>query len=107
MDTLSWLANYLPWWVLPVVAAVALVATIPYWTPIWAVMPRWLKTAIVAVSGGFTLYWMGRNKGSKDERDQRAKADAAAVETRSKVHDEISNLKPADRDKRLDRWMRD
>jgi hypothetical protein len=106
-STLSYWWNYVPWWVAPIVLAIVLVATIPYWLPLWAGAPKWLKTLLVALGGGLTIYQMGRNKGRKDSDAQIAKQNAQAEAKRTEVDNEIANLNPADRDKRLDRWLRD
>lgn len=107
MDTLSWVFNFVPWW-LWVAIVVVLIAV--FWQvlgPIWLLTPRWLKTALAAIGAVLAAYVAGRNRGSKDERDQRAKADARAVQTRKETDDEVRNLSPSDIDKRLDAWNRD
>lgn len=107
MDTLSWIFNFVPWWVWTV-AGVVLVAV--FWqvlAPIWLVLPKWLKALILGVGALLTAYVAGRNRGSKDERDQRAKADAHAIQNRKDVDDEVRNLPADDLDRRLDKWMRD
>jgi hypothetical protein len=107
MDTLSYAFNHVPWWVWLVAVLVAAGFTVQFWLPIWAVMPNWLKVTLAAVGAVLTAYVAGRNKGSKDERDRRAKADAHAIQNRKDVDDEVRNLSPSDVDKRLDRWSRD
>ncbi|KQW22805.1 hypothetical protein ASC80_05550 [Afipia sp. Root123D2] len=107
MDTLSWLFNFVPWWVWVVIAAVLLAVFWQALLPVWLTLPKWLKGIILGAGALFTAYAAGRNRGSKDEREQRAKADARAVQTRKETDDEIRNAPAADVDRRLDGWMRD
>ncbi|MDB5733240.1 MAG: hypothetical protein JWQ03_3135 [Variovorax sp.] len=107
MDTISWAFNYVPWWVWFVAVLLALGFTIQFWLPIWAVTPRWLKVTLGAIGAILAAYFAGRNRGSKDERDQRARTDARTIQTRTETDHEINNLSPSDTDKRLDRWSRD
>lgn len=107
MDTLSYAFNYVPWWVWLVAAIIAAVLTYQFWLPIWAMLPRPVKVLVAAIAAVLTAYVAGRNKGSKDERDRRAKADAHAIQNRKDVDDEVRNLPTDDLDRRLDRWMRD
>lgn len=107
MDTLSYLLNFIPWWVWTVIAVVLLAV---FWQPVmafWLGAPKWLKGLILGAGALLTAYVAGRNKGSKDERDRRVKADAHAIQNRKDVDDEVRNLSPSDVDKRLDRWRRD
>jgi hypothetical protein len=107
MDTASWLFNYVPWWVWTVIAVVLLAV---FWQPVmafWLSAPKWLKGLIIGAGALLTAYVAGRNKGSKDERDRRAKADAHAIQNRKDVDDEVRNLPADDLDRRLDKWMRD
>ena len=107
MSTLSWAFNFVPWWMWPVGLLVAAIVTWQFWAPIWALLPRPVKVALAAVGAVSVAYIAGRNRGSKDERDQRAKKDARAVQTRKETDDEVRNLPDADVDRRLDKWMRD
>jgi hypothetical protein len=106
MDNLSWAFNYVPWWVWVVAVIVAAIFTYQFWMPIWMALPKWLKGLILGSETLFTAYVAGRNRGSKDERDQRAKADARAVHPKE-TDNEIRNAPAADVDRRLDGWMRD
>jgi hypothetical protein len=101
-DWISWAANFIPWWVWPIALAVVVIAFLPYITPIWNMLPRPLKAAIIAVLGLFTAYWAGRNKGAKDERDKTKKQTDQAITKRQEVHDEVSKLTPSEVDRRLD-----
>lgn len=75
--------------------------------PIWLTLPKWLKGLIIGAGALLTAYIAGRNKGSRDERGGRAKADAHAIQNRKDVDDEVRNLPAGDLDRRLDKWMRD
>ena len=79
MDMLSYAFNFVPWWVWPVGLLVAAIVTWQLWAPIWALLPRSMKVALTAVGAVLVAYIAGRNRGSKDEREQRAKKDAQAV----------------------------
>lgn len=107
MDTASWLFNFIPWWVWTVIAVVLLAV---FWQPVmafWLGAPKWLKGLILAAGALLTAYIAGRNKGSKDERDRRAKADASAIKNRKEIDDEVRNRPAARIDSDLDKWMRD
>lgn len=107
MDWLSYVFNFVPWWVW---TAIVIVLLAVFWQPVmafWLSAPKWLKGLIIGAGALLTAYVAGRNKGSKDERDRRAKADAHAIQTRKETDDEVRNLTPGDADKRLDRWYRD
>lgn len=104
---ISYTFNLIPWWAWGVAIAAALIVTYQFWAPIWAMTPRPIKVAIAAIGAILGAYVAGRNRGSKDEREQRAKKDASAIQTRKEIDDEIRSLNPDDTDKRLDRWYRD
>lgn len=107
MSTISWLFNFIPWWVWTVIAVVLVAVFWQALLPIWLAFPKWLKGLILGAGILLTTYVAGRNKGSKDERDRRAKADAHAIQNRKDVDDEVRNLPADDLDRRLDKWMRD
>lgn len=107
MDTLSYAFNFVPWWVWTIIVVVLLAVFWQALLPIWLALPQWLKGLILAGGALLTAYVAGRNKGSKDERDRRAKADAHAIQNRKDVDDEVRNLPADDLDRRLDKWMCD
>lgn len=107
MSILSWAFNFVPWWAWVVAFIITTTLTWQFWAPIWAVLPTPGKVALAAIGAALVAYIAGRNRGSKDERDQRAKKDAHAVQTRKEIDDEIRNLPDADVDRGLDKWMRD
>lgn len=111
MDTItlfgSWAFNFIPWWVWLVAALIALGLTVQFWSPIWAIMPQWMKAAMLFIGALLLAFFAGRNRGAKDERDMRRDADAHAVENRKEIDNEVSKLDRPAVDRRIDRWMRD
>ncbi|MGB6079091.1 MAG: hypothetical protein WBF99_06480 [Xanthobacteraceae bacterium] len=107
MDTLSYAFNYVPWWVWTIIVIVLVAVFWQTLLPIWLALPKWLKGLILGAGALLTAYVAGRNKGSNDERDRRAKADAHAIQNRKDVDDEVRNLPADDLDRRFDKWMRD
>jgi hypothetical protein len=103
----GWFFNFIPWWAWLVAALVAAALTVQFWAPIWAVMPSWMKAALIFIGAVLLAFIAGRNRGSKDERDVRKEADAHAVERRKDIDHEVANIDRPAADKRLDRWMRD
>lgn len=106
MSTVGWLFNFIPWWLPYVIAAVALVATMPYWGPLWNALPTKLKTVLIALGAGIGLWWMGRNQGAKSERDQLKKREAGAVKQKEQINADVHNATDDDLDRRLDRWRK-
>jgi hypothetical protein len=99
--------DWIPWWAWVIAAGVALAATYPFWSAIWLILPRWIQVSLIAVGAVFAAYFAGRNRGRSNERDRQAKANAEATNRRLKTNEEVRNMRPADRDKSLDQWMRD
>lgn len=107
MDWLSYAFNFIPWWVWTIIVIVPVAVFWQALLPIWLALPKWLKGLIIGAGALLTAYVAGRNRGSKDERDRRVKADANAIKNRKDIDDEIRN-RPATRvDSDLDKWMRD
>lgn len=104
---MSWIIDYVPWWVWVFLAAGALIATYPLWSSIWLILPRWLKVALIGIGSVTAAYFAGRNRGLKNERERQAKANAEATKRRLDTNAEVDRMRPADRDKSLDKWMRD
>lgn len=107
MDMISWAFNFIPWWVWVVAVLILLGFTVQFWTPIWAVLPRPVKIVLGALAALIAAYVAGRNRGAKDERDQRAAANARALQTRAEVDHEVASKSDADLDRDLNGWMRD
>jgi hypothetical protein len=86
------------WWTVPLAGAALVVYRYTGWRGLLAVLTLGLAKG---------LWTEGR-------RHERAKAEQAAerrrleaTATRKRVDDDVANLNPDDRRKRLDRWMRD
>lgn len=103
----SWIIDQIPWWVWAAGAAVALAATYPMWSAIWMLLPRWLKATLIFVGSLGLAYVAGRNRGLKNERERQERANAEATKRRLETNAEVDRLRPADRDKQLDKWLRD
>lgn len=101
--------SYLPTWSYWVIAAVALAATIPYWTPIWLALPRWAKGLILLAGGVFTAWHAGRRQQRIADEQAQREANARAIQRREEVHRDVSKLSDSDIDRKLrgSGWMRD
>jgi hypothetical protein len=104
---ISWIIDSVPYWVWFVLAAIALAATYPFWSTIWLITPRWLKATLIAIAALLATYLAGRNRGLANEKARQAKANAEATKRRLDTNAEVDRMRPADRDKSLDKWMRD
>lgn len=104
---IGWIIDAIPYWVWIIVAAVALAATYPMWGTVWMLLPRWLKATIIFVGSLGVAYLAGRNRGFQNARDRQKEADAQATKRRLETNEEVGRMRPADRDKSLDKWMRD
>ena len=100
--------NRVPWWLLPALAGVALVATWAYWGPIWATLPRPVKTAVLAVGGALAFYGIGRVKGREAEQKMQDLRQARAADDKRRIEDEVKKLPDSDVDDRLRKsgWVR-
>lgn len=101
--------SWLPTWVYWVAAAAALIATIPYWTPIWIAMPKPLKYAILAAGGLFTAWHAGRRQQRLADEQAQREASARAVERRQEIKKDVAKMSDSDVDRELrsSGWMRD
>lgn len=104
---ISWILDFVPYWVWIIVVGIALAATYQIWFAIWLALPRWLKTAIIATASLGLVYLAGRNRGAAGERDRQKKASEQAARRREEIEDEIRDIGHADVDRRLNQWMRD
>jgi hypothetical protein len=103
----DFIIDWVPWWAWVIAVGVALAATYPFWSAIWLVLPRWLKVLFIGIGTVLAAYFAGRNRGRSNERERQARADAEATKRRLKTNEEVRNMRPTDRDKSLDKWMRD
>lgn len=97
------IVDNIPWWGYVLAAAVALAFLYPYAAPIWAVLPRWLKVAIVSFGGLFTAYIAGRNRAAANARQADRERNAQAIQRRSEINKRVDNMKPSDVDAELDK----
>jgi membrane protein required for beta-lactamase induction len=99
--------DHIPWYVYAFVIGLALVASIPYWLPVWNVLPNWLRWLLVAIVTTGLAYFAGRNKAAKDAAAAREKANANAIANRQKVDAKIAGTSDAGVASSLDKWMRE
>jgi len=104
---MSWILDYVPYWVWVVAAVAALAATYPFWSAIWFALPNWLKIALIGTAGLIVAYLAGRNRGTKNAKDAQDKANAQATKQRLETNAEVTNLNAADRKRQFDKWLRD
>jgi hypothetical protein len=104
---MSLILDYVPWWVWPTLIAAGLAVTFPWWSPLWLAAPRWLKALLAFAAAVFAAYSAGRYRGATNERQRQKDADAQATKRRLETNAQVNNLPPGDRDKQLNRWMRD
>ena len=104
-------ANSIPWWVYLTVGVAAVGTALwfasPIILPIWHLIPLPARVALAGVGAAFLAWIAGRNKGARDARELQRRNDAEAIKNHDEVQKEVRNLTPAERDKRLDGWMRD
>lgn len=103
----SWIIDAIPLWVWLAAGAIALAATYPLWSAIWLVLPRPIKAGIIFIGTAVLAYLAGRNRGFQNASDRQKEADAQATKRRLETNEEVGRMPAADRDKSLDRWMRD
>lgn len=107
----SWLLDHIPLWlsltICGVIAAVALYFASPIIIPIWRALPTPIKRVLEVALAVLIAVLAGRYKGAKDERDAAARRNAQAIQNRSEVDHEVSNLSDKATKERLDRWNRD
>jgi hypothetical protein len=108
MDTLSWMFNFVPWWVWLVIAGGgggAILAFVPgalaLVVSVWNMLPRPVKVVLGGIVAILVAYVAGRNKGSKDERDMNEKRGAQATAKRLEIKRDVQNLKPSEVDAQL------
>ncbi len=93
----------IPWWGYVLAAAVALGFLYPYAAPIWAILPRWLKVALIAIGGVFTAYIAGRNRGAANARLADKEKRDGAVRNRLEVNQRVDKMKPSEVDAELEK----
>lgn len=110
---MSWLADYVPWWVWLVLSltgisagTAALIIFVPAAAPfllgIWNRLPLWLKVLLVAIGAAPFVYLAGRNAGSDRERAKNKERADNAVRNRLEVEKDVGRMTPDAVDKKLD-----
>lgn len=107
----SWIVDQIPWWVY-LIGGMTVVGGLFYFfspilVPLWNITPRWLKVALGGIGAAFLAWTAGRNRGAHDAAELQRRNDANAINNRNEVNQSVQNASPAERDKRLERWMRD
>lgn len=98
--------DHIPWYVYAFVITLALVASIPYWLPVWNLLPVGVRWVLFVVVTAGLAYFAGRNKATKDAAAAREKANANAIANRQKVDAKIAGTSDAGVVAGLDKWMR-
>lgn len=104
---MTWLIDWIPWWLWGVGAIVALTATSSLWLPLWAWTPNWIKIALGAMGGAILIYLKGRSDKGADQKLADAKRDADAQRVRTGIDNEVRNKPKPDLDREHNRWLRD
>lgn len=102
----AWVVDHVPLWGWVAGVIIALAVSYPYWAPIWALLPRPVKAALIAISAGAAAYLAGRRAGVESQKDRQAAQSAKAVEKAKEVEDEVRSRSKPDLDKSFDRWVR-
>ena len=103
---LSWIFDHVPLWGWAAGAIIALAVSYPYWAPIWTLLPKPAKAAIIAVAAGIAAYLAGRRAGVESQKDRQATQSAKAVEKAKEVENEVRSRSKPDLDKSFNRWVR-
>jgi len=93
----------IPWWGYVIAAAVALGFVYPYLAPVWALLPKPVKVAILAIAAAFTAYIAGRNRGAANARLADKEKRDKAISNRLDVNRRVDNMKPSEVDAELDK----
>jgi hypothetical protein len=104
---IGWLLDAVPWWVWALALALAAAGSYPMWIALWAALPAKARAGIPIAGGGVLAYLAGRNRGRAGEQERQAGRDARAETKRREIDDDVRKADPRDRDRDLDRWMRD
>lgn len=99
--------DHVPWYAYAIAGGIALAVTIPYWLPVWNLLPTSVKWFLIMVVTAGLAYFGGRNKAAKDAALAREKADANAIANRQKIDGQIASTSDAGVLSSLDKWMRD
>jgi membrane protein YdbS with pleckstrin-like domain len=106
---LSFLWNYIPWWVFVIIGVVIVGFCWQFIAPIWSILPKPVKVALVFIGSILIAAQWGRNRARKDMEEQRAKDNANAIIERDKIDEQVKRLPPnvVDQHLRDGGWLRD
>lgn len=111
---IAYILDATPWWVwlgLVMGGGGALFAFVPgalaLAVSIWNVLPRPVKIGLGFLVALLAAFGAGRNRGARNAEERQKQADAAATKTRIDVDREVRQMKPEERDARLEKYYRD
>jgi hypothetical protein len=108
---MNFILDHIPLWAYLVfgglVTATLLYFFSPILIPLWQMLPRPIKSALILVVSVIGALLAGRYKGAKDERDAEARRNAAAIQKRTEVDADVSKLSNKDVKSGLSNWQRD
>lgn len=111
---ISYILDAVPWWLwLGLIGGCggAIFAFVPgalaLAVSVWNMMPRPVKIGLAFVAAIALAFLGGRNKGFRNAQERQRQNDAKATETRAAVDREVRNMKPEERDARLEKYYRD
>lgn len=108
---MSWILDWLPWWIWWAAAGVAALLTFQLWFPIalavWNLLPGWARAALIGAAGVITALLIGRNQGARNEAERQRQRDARAAQARVQSDARVDRMSDADKDKAMKQWQRD
>lgn len=108
---MSWILDWVPWWVWWVLIGGAAIALAPLWVPIgrgiWAILPNWARIGLVGLVGVLTAYLAGRNRGRRNALEEQRRREAQAIQKRLEVNRRVDRMTPEEANKEDERWVRD
>lgn len=108
---MSWLLDWMPWWVWPALIGLALLVTMNLWLPvatlIWNRLPVSVRWVLVGVGTAGLAYLAGRNRGRRNALEEQRRREAQAIQKRLEVNRRVDRMTPEEADKEDDRWVRD
>lgn len=102
----NWFWDWAPWYIWPILIGAVAIVTLPWWKPVWDLLPRPIKAVILFVLTGGLAFLYGRNKGARSERDRQKARDAKADATRREVERKYDALPPDKQRTEDNKWNR-
>lgn len=104
--------DHIPIWGWVVIIGLPIGAALYFFSPIliplWRMLPTPVKAVLIFAGGLFLAFMGGRYRGRWNAEEEQRKRDAAALQTRTEVDHEITNLSDKETARRLrERWTRD